>query len=66
MNDGRNNSKFLGRDHHPRCFTMWMAGAGPAGFDAERHSTRLPNRAARYFGHIRIWLDRRHLSRSNR
>lgn len=28
MNEGRNASKFLGRDHHPRAFTMWMAGGG--------------------------------------
>ena len=28
MNEGRNNSKFLGRDHHPRAFTMWLAGGG--------------------------------------
>jgi hypothetical protein len=28
MNEGRNHSKFLGRDHHPRCFTIWMAGGG--------------------------------------
>jgi len=28
MNEKRNNSPFLGRDHHPRAFTMWMAGAG--------------------------------------
>jgi uncharacterized protein (DUF1501 family) len=28
MNEGRNGSKLLGRDHHPRAFTMWMAGAG--------------------------------------
>lgn len=28
MNEGRNGSKLLGRDHHPDCFTMWMAGAG--------------------------------------
>jgi hypothetical protein len=28
MNEGRNNSKYLGRDHHPRAFTVWMAGAG--------------------------------------
>jgi len=28
MNEDRNGSKFLGRDHHPRCFTMWMAGGG--------------------------------------
>ena len=28
MNEARNSSKFLGRDHHPRAFTMWMAGGG--------------------------------------
>ncbi len=26
MNEARNGSKFIGRDHHPRAFTMWMAG----------------------------------------
>ena len=28
MNEGRNASKFIGRDHHPRAFTMWLAGGG--------------------------------------
>ena len=28
MNEGRCDSKFLGRDHHPRAFTMWLAGGG--------------------------------------
>jgi uncharacterized protein (DUF1501 family) len=28
MNEGRDKSKFLGRDHHPRAFSMWMAGGG--------------------------------------
>jgi hypothetical protein len=28
MNEGRDNSPFLGRDHHPKAFTMWMAGGG--------------------------------------
>jgi hypothetical protein len=28
MNEARNNSKFLGRDHHPHAFTTWMAGGG--------------------------------------
>ncbi len=28
MNEGRNQSKFIGRDHHPRAFTIWMAGGG--------------------------------------
>jgi len=31
MNEGRNNSKFLGRDHHPRAFSIWMAGGGIKG-----------------------------------
>lgn len=28
MNEERNGSKLLGRDHHPHCFTTWMAGGG--------------------------------------
>jgi hypothetical protein len=28
MNEERNGSRFLGRDHHPRAFTMWLAGGG--------------------------------------
>ncbi|MHB8521177.1 MAG: DUF1501 domain-containing protein [Limisphaerales bacterium] len=28
MNEARGGSLFLGRDHHPHCFTMWMAGGG--------------------------------------
>ncbi|HMS56777.1 MAG TPA: DUF1501 domain-containing protein [Fimbriimonadaceae bacterium] len=28
MNEGRGGSPFKGRDHHPRAFTMWMAGGG--------------------------------------
>jgi hypothetical protein len=28
MNEARNGSKLLGRDHHPDCFTIWMAGGG--------------------------------------
>jgi Protein of unknown function (DUF1501) len=31
MIEARNNSKFLGRDHHPRAFTMWLAGGGIKG-----------------------------------
>ena len=31
MNEARGGSKFLGRDHHPHCFTMWMAGGGIQG-----------------------------------
>ena len=28
MNEERAGSKFLGRDHHPHCFTIWVAGGG--------------------------------------
>jgi hypothetical protein len=28
MNEARNGSRLMGRDHHPRAFTMWMAGGG--------------------------------------
>jgi uncharacterized protein (DUF1501 family) len=28
MNEERNGSKFFGRDHHPHCFCLWMAGGG--------------------------------------
>ncbi|MFN3963221.1 MAG: DUF1501 domain-containing protein, partial [Fimbriimonadaceae bacterium] len=28
MNEERDGSTFLGRDHHPRAFTIWMAGGG--------------------------------------
>ncbi len=28
MNEARNGSTYLGRDHHPRAFTMWFAGGG--------------------------------------
>jgi hypothetical protein len=28
MNEARGGSTFLGRDHHPHCFTLFMAGAG--------------------------------------
>jgi hypothetical protein len=31
MNEARGGSTFLGRDHHPACFTMWMAGGGIKG-----------------------------------
>jgi arylsulfatase A-like enzyme len=28
MNEERGGSKFLGRDHHSKAFTMWAAGGG--------------------------------------
>lgn len=31
MNEKRDNSKFLGRDHHPHSMSLWMAGGGIKG-----------------------------------
>lgn len=31
MNEARDGSKFLGRDHHPHCFSIWLAGGGIRG-----------------------------------
>ena len=31
LNEARGGSKFLGRDHHPHCFSLWMAGGGIKG-----------------------------------
>ncbi len=31
MNEERNGSKLLGRDHHPHCYSLWMAGGGVKG-----------------------------------
>ena len=47
MNEARDGSKFLGRDHHPHCFTIWMAGGGvKPGFDLRRDGrARLLHRA---------------------
>ena len=28
MNEARGGSRYWGRDHHPDCFSIWMAGAG--------------------------------------
>jgi hypothetical protein len=28
MNEARNGSTYLGRDHHPHAFTIWLAGGG--------------------------------------
>jgi Protein of unknown function (DUF1501) len=28
MNEARGGSRLMGRDHHPRAFTMWLAGGG--------------------------------------
>ena len=45
MNEARNGSKFLGRDHHPRAFTTWLAGAA-----SSRYHHR-PDRPELFNGH---------------
>src|SRR5204862_307811 len=34
MNESRGEGKFMGRDHHPRAFTMWIVGGGMSGLTA--------------------------------
>ena len=31
VNEGRGGVKFLGRDHHPKAFTVWLAGGSTGG-----------------------------------
>ena len=49
MNEERNGSKWLGRDHHQHAFTIWMAGGGvKPGYHARRdRRTRLSRRRGR-------------------
>src|SRR5207249_9585487 len=45
MNEARGGSKLLGRDHHPHCFTIWLAGAGiKGGVRSEEHTSELQSR----------------------
>ena len=50
MNEARNGSKFLGRDHHPHAFALWMAGGGVQGNPPRRYGqaeTTPPKNASR-------------------
>ena len=49
MNEERNGSKWLGRDHHQHTFTIWMAGGGVEARHNPRHDGRtgLPRRRRR-------------------
>ena len=58
MNEARGGSTFLGRDHHPHCFTIWLAGGGhQAGHHRRRHRSagiqhhRKPGEHPRPAGH---------------
>ena len=49
MNEARGGSTFLGRDHHPHCFTIWLAGGGHQAGDRLRghRRARLPRHRRR-------------------
>jgi hypothetical protein len=52
MNEKRNNSTFLGRDHHPHCFSIWMAGGGIKGGIAYGATDELGYRVAEKPVHV--------------
>ena len=41
MNEARDGSTLLGRDHHPHCFSIWMAGGGIKGGVSWGHTDEL-------------------------
>ena len=52
MNEARGGSKFLGRDHHPHCFTVWMAGGGIKGGMSHGSTDELGYRVAEDGVHV--------------
>ncbi|MGE4619119.1 MAG: DUF1501 domain-containing protein [Planctomycetota bacterium] len=52
MNEERNGSKFLGRDHHPHCYSMWMAGGGVKGGHVHGETDQLGYRIAKDPVHV--------------
>jgi hypothetical protein len=46
MNEERDGSKFLGRDHHPHAFSVWLAGGGIKGGQAVGSTDELGYRVA--------------------
>lgn len=52
MNEKRNNSTFLGRDHHPHCFSIWLAGGGIKGGIAYGATDELGYRVAEKPVHV--------------
>ncbi len=52
MNERRNGSTWLGRDHHPHCFTIWMAGGGVKAGAVHGETDELGYRVARDPVHV--------------
>ncbi|MDB6031197.1 MAG: hypothetical protein JWM16_1535 [Verrucomicrobiales bacterium] len=52
MNEERNGSKLLGRDHHPHCFSLWMAGGGIKGGTAYGETDELGYHVAKDKVHV--------------
>ena len=52
MNEERGGSKFLGRDHHPHCFSLWLAGGGIKGGTVYGETDELGYHVARDKVHV--------------
>ena len=53
MNEERNGSKWLGRDHHQHAFTIWMAGGGvKPGYHATARPTTSATTSSRTGVHV--------------
>ena len=52
MNEERNGSKLLGRDHHPHCFSLWLAGGGVKGGHVHGETDELGYHVARDKVHV--------------
>lgn len=53
MIEARNGTKFVGRDHHPDCFSIWMAGGGMKGGFSYGSTDELGFRVAENGVHVR-------------
>jgi arylsulfatase A-like enzyme len=53
MNEERDGSKFLGRDHNPNAFTVWMAGGGTKRGFAFGETDELGSKVVRDPVHVR-------------
>ncbi len=53
MNEERDGSKFLGRDHNPNAFTVWMAGGGARRGTTIGETDELGSKSVRDLVHVR-------------
>jgi len=53
MNEERDGSKFLGRDHNPNAFTVWLAGGGTKRGFAFGETDELGSKVVRDPVHVR-------------